>query len=259
MKGELEGQSGLVVGADRGIGAAVLAALARNGARVVAAARSEANLAETVQTVRGHGGWAEAVVVDVGDPASVDEMVGATVDLVGNIKILVNSAGLFEPKPFLAYTDHDWQRHIEINLFGPVRVSRAVLPMMLEAGYGRIINVASTAGKYGSMGQSAYNAAKHAVVGLTKCLALEVAARGVTVNAVCPGFVNTQLLDRDDFRAQHGIASHDDLEEVLSKRVPTGRLVRAEEIAELCLYLCMPQTTSMTGQALTIAGGMLLI
>ncbi|MEO3930662.1 SDR family NAD(P)-dependent oxidoreductase [Micromonosporaceae bacterium B7E4] len=259
MRAPLSGRRALIVGGGRGIGAATALELARQGARVVVAARSAGELHSTVEIVRQEGGWAEAVVADIGDPTAASDLVSTAARLAGGLDTLVNCAGLFEPKPFLECSDDDWLRHMDVNLLAVVRVTRAALPLMLAAGYGRVVTVASTAGKYGSPGQSPYNASKHAVVGLTKCLAVEVAGQGVTVNAVCPGYVNTRLLDRDDFRAQQGIAGADRLEEVLSLRIPIKRLVRAEEVAHLCAYLCTAQAASITGQALTIAGGMLLI
>lgn len=259
MSGGTAGRRALVVGGGRGIGAATAHALARDGAEVMVGARSRAEVDAVVRSIRADGGTCHGGTVDVTDGMSVDQFVESARDRMGGVDVLVNSAGFFEPKDFADTSDADWARNFEINVLGTVRPSRAVLPGMVGQGWGRVVNVASTAGKYGSYGQSAYNATKHAVVGLTRCLALEVADRGVTVNAVCPGFVRTRLLDQEGFRTQHGIGSHEQLDEVLSRRVPIGRLVRADEVAEMCVYLCGPAAASVTGQAHTIAGGMLLI
>ncbi|WP_411076093.1 SDR family NAD(P)-dependent oxidoreductase [Streptomyces sp. cmx-4-7] len=253
------GRKALVLGGGRGIGAATAQALARDGAEVMIGARSRAEINAVVQSIRAEGGACHGQTVDVTEAASVDRFVEFARAHMGDIDILVNSAGFFEPKDFVETSDADWTRNFEVNVLGTVRPCRAVLPGMANQGWGRVVNIASTAGKYGSYGQSAYNATKHAVVGLTRSLALEVADRGVTVNAVCPGFIHTRLLDHEGFREQHDIDSHEQLDEVLSRRVPIGRLVRADEVAAMCVYLCGPAAAAVTGQAYTIAGGMLLI
>jgi NAD(P)-dependent dehydrogenase (short-subunit alcohol dehydrogenase family) len=154
----------------------------------------------------------------------------------------------------------DWQRIVDVNVLGTVRVTRAFLPQMIDEGRGRIINMASTAGKYGSLFQSPYNATKHAVVGITRCLALEAAASGVRVNAICPGFVETEMVDGavQGFAQVLGIAPEQVVPSVL-QRVPIGRLLQPEEIAELAVYLASGPGDAMTGQSLTIAGGLILV
>ena len=174
--------------------------------------------------------------------------------------VLVNNAGITKIAKFSDYEVEDFQRVMDVNFMGLVRITKAFLPVMLESRKGRVINIASTAGKYGSMYQSAYNSSKHAVVGLTKCLGLETAKSGVTVNAICPGFVDTPLIEnqRPYFARAAGIPE-DAAESMLLQRVPMGRFVEPEEVAHLAVYLASGESAAMTGQALTISGGLILV
>lgn len=250
----------LVTGASRGIGRAIAMKLAERGASVAVAARTTSDLSAVEKEIRSAGGIAVSIPVDVADPESVRALVDSVRRRLGPATVLVNNAGIHQPKPFLEYSLEEWRRMFDVNVIGTVTVSRAVLPEMIEAGHGRIINIASTAGKYGSLFQSPYNATKHAVVGLTRCLALETAASGVRVNAVCPGFVDTELIDR----AVPGLAramgvAEEEVVPTLVDKIPIGRFVEPREVAELVAYLAGPEADAVTGQALTISGGMLLI
>jgi NAD(P)-dependent dehydrogenase (short-subunit alcohol dehydrogenase family) len=231
VKPPLADRTALVIGAGRGIGAAIASELARQGARVVVVSRSQAELEVVVDGIRDEGGWAESVAADALMASNARTVVDEATRRAGKVDILVSCVGHFVPRPFLEVTNDDWERHLTANLLTVVYFSRAVLPSMIEDGFGRVIAISSTAGKYGSPGQSAYNTSKHAVVGLTKCLAAEVAAHGVTVNTVCPGYVDTELLNSDDFRRQQGMRDEDVIGEILASRMPIGRLVRADEVA----------------------------
>ena len=232
---ELAGKHALVTGGTRGIGAAIARALAAAGARV---------------TVSGREGG--DIRMDVADPASVR----AAFALAGPVDILVNNAGQAGSASF-GRTDHAlWQRMLDVNLSGTFHCTQAALPAMLESGWGRIVNVASTAGLTGYRYVAAYCAAKHGVIGMTRALALEVAARGVTVNAVCPGFTDTDIV-RDavaNIVAKTGRNEAQALAELASGN-PQQRLVQVEEVANAVLWLCMPRSGAMNGQALAVAGG----
>lgn len=197
--------------------------------------------------------------MDVNDDSSVTALAQrAPVALGGPVDVLVNNAGRYLPRRFLDYSVQEWAAILDTNLLGAVRVTQAFLPVMLENQAGRIINVASTAGKYGTAGQSAYNASKHAILGLTRSLALEVAAQGVRVNAICPGWVDTEMLRPEILSPVLGVAP-EDVPETLAHRVPIGRLIRPDEVAALAVYLAAPESDGVTGVGLTLAGGMVLI
>jgi NAD(P)-dependent dehydrogenase (short-subunit alcohol dehydrogenase family) len=153
-----------------------------------------------------------------------------------------------------------WRDVFDVNIFGAVRITKRFLPAMVLRGAGCILNIASTAGKYGSVNQASYNASKHALVGLTRCLALEAAPAGIRVNAICPGFVNTDIIEDniDELAAAFALPREQVLPTLLA-RVPIGRLLEPGEIAELAVYLAAPGSEGMTGQAITLAGGLILI
>ena len=259
--GRLHDKRAVVTGAGGGIGRAIAVALAAEGAQVVCAGRRRTPLDETVALITGAGGRAVAVEADVCDDAAVAALKSAAVEHMGAVDVLVNNAGVYSPGRFVNQSLDDWRGVFEVNVFGLVRTTQAFLPDMLEAGGGRVINIASTAGKYGSLFQSPYNASKHAVVGLTKCLALEAAAGGVTVNAICPGFVGTDMIGGDALEViakEMGVDTRE-AESRLLGRVPIGRFISAEEVAELAVYMASDAAAGMTGSAVTLAGGLVLV
>jgi NAD(P)-dependent dehydrogenase (short-subunit alcohol dehydrogenase family) len=256
----LQDHVAIVTGAGRGIGRAIALAFARQGAAVVVAARTEEQVRATAQEIAASDGRALPVVCDVTDDDDVASLHQTVTGELGTPDIVVNNAGMHRPAAFADYTLEDWQRFTDVNLLGVVRVLRVFLPAMAERGTGRVINVASTAGKYGSLYQSPYNATKHAVVGLTRCLALEYAGAGLRVNAICPGFVRTDMIETSMREWQHlydleGPA----LEAAFLAKIPIGRFLEPEEIADLAVYLASPEADGMTGQALTLAGGLILV
>ena len=259
--GRLAGRSAVITGAGRGIGSAIARAYAAEGANVVLAARTSSEIASIAAQINGSdGGTAVAVVCDVTDGEQVETLVAEAREALGTIDVLVNNAGTTKIGRFLDASVDDFARVMDVNFLGVVRMTRAVAPLMVEVGRGKIINVASTAGKYGSVLQSPYNASKHAVVGLTRCLALELARAGVTANAICPGFVDTPLIENaiGPFAAAAGVEESAVLP-MLLERVPLGRLLDPEEVAHLAVYLGSPESDAMTGQALTISGGLILV
>lgn len=248
----------LITGGTRGIGRACAEAFLRHGASVVLCGRDDAAVQTTVDELRADASGVYGVVCDVADPVAVAGFVEEAESLLGGIDVLVNNAGAYLISRFADLTDADWSRVLEVNLMGTVRCTRAVLPRM--AAQGRVINIASTAGKYGSLYQSAYNASKHAVVGLTRCLALEYAATQIRVNAICPGFVETDMVaDQVPTLAPLLDIPEEEVMDVLRARVPIGRFVTPEEVAGLAMYLASPLAAGMTGQALTLSGGMVLV
>ena len=248
----LDGRHALVTGGGRGIGRAIAAGLTGAGARVTVLGRDETRLAEAVQT-RDAAGY---VVADVTDEQAVRAGVASVAGAHGPIDILVANAGGAESAPFGKTPPEQFRRMFELNLMGVVHATHAVLDGMTSRKFGRIVAVASTAGLKGYAYVSAYVAAKHAVVGLVRALALETAASGVTVNAVCPGYADTELTQAslDRIVDKTGL-SRDDALAAMLKNNPLGRLVTPQEVAAAVLYLCSAEAAGVTGSALAVAGG----
>lgn len=252
----LENRGAVVTGGGRGIGAAVARALAEAGARVVVSSRSADQLERVAERLRQDGYEAWAVTCDVTDPTQVDSLRRESTSRLGAVDILVNNAGIATSAPLKAITLEEWERVMAVNVTGPFLCTQAFLPAMLEAGWGRVVNIASVAGRVGQPYIAAYCASKHALVGLTRAVAAEVAAKGVTVNAVCPGYADTPMTDA----SVANIAGKTSLSEAearryLEKLSPQGRLVEPEEVAHLVVSLCAPRAKGITGQALVLDGG----
>jgi NAD(P)-dependent dehydrogenase (short-subunit alcohol dehydrogenase family) len=245
----LQGKHAVVTGASRGIGLAIARSLLDRGARVTLMARS----AEALDAAaRGLGGGVAWQTVDVTDPASVEQ----AFTLAGAADILVNNAGQAAASPFLRTDAASWQRMLDVNLNGAYHCIQAALPGMLEAGWGRIVNLASTAGLTGYRYVAAYCAAKHGLVGLTRALALELAAKDITVNAVCPGYTETDIVqDAVANIVRKTGRTEEQARAELASANPQGRLVQPDEVAHAVTMLCLPAASAMNGQAIAVAGG----
>ncbi len=251
----LQGKHAFVTGGARGIGLAISRALLQEGATVGIGGRDKAALDAAVAGLSAFGS-VYALVVDVSNVMSVRKAMAAAVLDQGRIDILINNAGQAKSAP-LGRTDDDvWQGMLDVNLSGTFYCVREVLPGMVEAGWGRIVNIASTAGLVGYGYTAAYCASKHGVIGLTRAVAQEVARKGVTVNAVCPGFTETEL-SRDaiaNIVARTG-RSEAQAKAELAALNPQKRLVQAEEVANAAVWLCLPGSAAMNGQSIAVAGG----
>jgi NAD(P)-dependent dehydrogenase (short-subunit alcohol dehydrogenase family) len=247
----LHGKHALVTGANRGIGAAIALALSEQGASVSLMVRDRARGEETECTLVGSHA---TVVADVTDRSAVHAACAYAAERLGPIDILVNNAGSTESAPFLKSDPALFARMIEVHLLGAVHATQAVLPAMIARGQGHVVNVASTAGLRGEAYVTAYVAAKHALVGLTRALAIEVAKHGVSVNAVCPGYTDTDLVSESVARvaAKTGKSEADALRQILD-RASQARLVTVEEVAAAVVDLCTSPTTR-SGQAIVVDG-----
>ncbi|MBT8079404.1 MAG: SDR family NAD(P)-dependent oxidoreductase [Gammaproteobacteria bacterium] len=244
-------QHAVVTGGGSGIGAAIAEDLVNTGAMVTIMGRGEVRLKATAKRI-----GAACEVCDVTDRSSVAKAFAAARSANGRISILVNNAGTAEAMPFAKMQDEFWDRLLSVNLDGVFNCTRAVAGEMLDAKSGRIVNIGSTASLKGYAYIAAYCAAKHGVLGLTRALALEFASQGVTVNAVCPGYTNTDIVDNaiDKIMSATG-RSRDEAMAELVKANPQGRLVEPSEVASTVRWLCDESSGSITGQAIAVAGG----
>lgn len=258
---KLKSRLAIITGGGRGIGRAIALAFAREGANVAVAARTKEQVDGVAAEIKSECPVETlALVCDVSNLASIQQAFASVTETFGQSPdIMVNNAGIAESAPFGKTDDALWNRLLAINLTGTFHCTRAALPAMLERGWGRIINIASIAGKTGAPYIAAYAASKHGVLGMTRSLALEVAARGITVNAICPGYVDTEMTTRgiENITAKTGKSAAEALE-LLSRMSPQNRLVTADEVAALALLLASEDGRGINGQAINVDGGTVL-
>jgi 3-oxoacyl-[acyl-carrier protein] reductase len=246
LKVNLSGQTAIVTGASQGLGKSIATALGASGARVACVARNASKLADTVNQIVAAGGQAEAFSADVNDKQSIENIVKTVAEDWGRLDILVNNAGITRDTLLPAMTDEQWDDVINTNLRGTFLFTRAASQRMMRARYGRIINISSVSGLIGNAGQTNYSASKAGVIGLTRSLAKELAKRKVTVNAVAPGFIASEMTDK----------LGDAILSEVTKRIPANRLGEADDVSACVLFLASPAASYVTGQVLTVDGGM---
>jgi NAD(P)-dependent dehydrogenase (short-subunit alcohol dehydrogenase family) len=257
----LKNKVALITGGGRGIGRAIALAFADQGARVAVAARTRDQVTQVAEEIENtNTAKALALVCDVSDRSSVEKMFADTqAGFDQEVDILVNNAGVAESATLVNTTDELWHRHLDINLTGTFYCTRAALPAMLKNSWGRIINIASIAGKTGAPYIAAYAASKHGIMGLTRSLAVEVGSSGVTVNAICPGYVDTEMVSRGIERITTRTGrSADEALDSLKRMSPQNRLVTPEEVAALALLLASDEGRGINGQGLNVDGGSVL-
>lgn len=243
---DLTGKIAIVTGASQGIGQQIAISLGKRGAKVACVARSADKLAETVAAIKEAGGEADAFPCDVTSRESVEQLVDKVAEDWGKIDILVNNAGVTRDNLLPRMTDEEWDTVINTNLRGMFLFSRAASKYMMRARYGRIINISSVSGIMGNPGQTNYSASKAGMIGFTRSLSRELAGRKVTINAICPGFIES------DMTKALGPAVEDEVK----KRIPAKRMGKPEEIADAVLFLSSDHAAYVTGQVLTVDGGM---
>jgi 3-hydroxybutyrate dehydrogenase len=256
----LRGKHAVVTGASRGIGAAIASTLARHGADVTLMSRNEARLRDLAATLtEAFNGKVQAIAIDITQPEQVSAAFARASDQLGSPQILINNAGIATAAPIGKTEPAKWQQMLEVNLTGAFLCVRAVVQQMAKEDYGRIVNIASTAGLTGYAYVTAYCAAKHGLIGLTRALARELANTAVTVNAVCPGYTDTDIVAEaiGNIMAKTGRTREQAMRE-LTAHNPQGRLVRPDEVAETVGWLCSPSSASITGQSIVVAGGELM-
>lgn len=251
----LAGKTALITGSTSGIGLGIAQTLAHAGANIVLNGFGDAQAAcRQIEEIGAHAVHHSA---DMSRPADIEDMLGAAAVRFGAVDILVNNAGIQHVSPIETFPFESWDAIIAINLSAVFHAMRAALPAMRARGWGRIINIASVHGLVGSVGKSAYVAAKHGVVGLTKVAALETAGSGITANAICPGWVLTPLVQQqiDALAAREGLDIIDAKRRLLGEKQPSGQFVTPAQIGELTLFLCSSAADNMQGAELKIDGG----
>lgn len=249
MTKAFEGKTALVTGGAAGIGRAAVLAFAREGARVVVADVDTPRGKETVEMVKAEGGEALFLHVDVSNPEDVRKMVEETVDTYGGLDCAFNNAGIEgEQAPVAEVSEENWDRVIDINLKGVWLCMKEQIPAMLDRGGGAIVNMSSVAGRVGFENLPAYVASKHGVIGLTKTAAVEYATQNIRVNAVCPGVIHTEMIDRTT-------GGDPDTLEAYAKMAPIQRMGQPEEVADAVVWLCSQEASFVTGDAITMDGG----
>ena len=253
----LQKKVAIITGASQGIGLETAKSFAKEGAKLCLISRGQKALEALQLELDLPQSDVMIVPMDVVDKGACDQAARACADRFGGIDVLVNNAGIYRSKSFMEHTTDDFQQLMAVNVYGAVQMVQASYEFLRQSASPRIINMASTAGKWGSKNQSAYNASKHALIGLTRCLALELGSHAITVNAICPGFVQTPMLeDLKSSASQSAGMSQEAFYSAALGRIPLGRVMRPDEIAKMAVFLASEDASGITGQSIHVDGGM---
>lgn len=246
----------LVTGGGRGIGAEIARSLSREGAFVAVSARTESEVARVVDDITIAGGQARYFIADLSNPEEARALVSRVESALGSIDFLINNAGIASSAPVVKQSLEEWNRIFAVNVTATFLCTQAVLPSMIQRGSGRIVNIASVAARFGARYIAAYAASKHAVLGLTRCVAAEVAANGITANAVCPGFVDTEMVADSVSRIveKTGMPREQALDTIRNQS-PQKRLLTTSEVASMVVMLCSEEGRGINGQSIVMDGG----
>jgi NAD(P)-dependent dehydrogenase (short-subunit alcohol dehydrogenase family) len=257
MSMRLKNKVAIITGASQGIGQTMALHFAKEGAKLCLISRREEALKEMVLQLKLPQSDVLVLPLDVTDQHACEQAARGCFAHFGGIDILVNNAGIYRSKPFMDHLTNDFKQLMDVNVYGAVHMVQACFEFLQKSSSARIINMASTAGKWGSKNQSAYNTSKHALVGLTRCLALEFATHAITVNAICPGFVQTAMLEElKSMASQSAGVSEDEFYLAALARIPLGRVMKPEEISSMAVYLASAESSGITGQSIHVDGGM---
>jgi 3-hydroxybutyrate dehydrogenase len=260
-KGKLEGRNAIITGGGGGIGLAIAHRFAEEGATLFICDIRADYLEQSVAKLKQSGSKVITHVTDISNQESVQAMAQHALKELKQIDILVNNAGMTIRRPFLDYSFEEFDKVLKVNLYGVFLVTQAILPHMIARKKGKIVNMASTAGKWGSPNQSAYNVSKHGVIGLTRCIALEVAELGIHVNAICPSIVDETNLSKDGIerKVQALGISKDEARKDAVARIPMKRFIYPAEVANLALFLASDESNGITAQSIAIDGGYIMV
>ena len=252
----LQGKTALITGASRGIGLSIAEHFAKQGANLVLCATSLDSLDNAKNLLSGYDVSVELLSADLTQAGAIDTLFQSALELQPELDVVVNNAGIHIGKAFTDYTMDEFDQIMKINVYAVFQLMLLAIKHMQALGRGKIVNIASTAGKWESPNQAAYNTSKHAVVGLTRCVALENAANNINVNAICPGLVETDLVKNAEKAAEARGLGPKEFREASYARIPMGRFLEPEEVAHIAVYLASSESDGMTGQTITISGGM---
>ncbi len=256
QSGRLSGKTALITGASRGIGSEIARAFAREGADLILSATS----ASSPQIVKGELETSGVSVIccpaDLSDASQIETLFSQAVKERPELDVLVNNAGIHLSKPFTEYSMEEFDRLMKVNVYSIFQLTQSAITHMRSLGRGKVINISSTAGKWESLNQVAYNTSKHAVVGVAKCIALENAGHDINVNTICPGIVETDIIRNAQKSMAAAGVNADQFRSMIEEQIPNGRMLQPDEVAHIAVYLASCESDGMTGQTITISGGM---
>ena len=252
MVTRLAGRSALITGASRGIGFAIAKSFAMQGANIVLSATSETGLKKAKEILDQYGVDVSYLAADVSDSQQIDNLFSFAIKQHSKLDVLVNNAGIHISKPFTEHKMEEFDHLMKVNVHSVFQLTQLAIRHMQVLGRGKVINVASVAGLKESMNSAAYNTSKHAVVGLTKCIALENAKKGINVNAICPGIVETDLIQGVENKMKDSGMPPEEFRERIISQIPIGRMLQPEEIANIAVFLASSEADGMSGQTITI-------